>query len=39
MTTVTISLDLQYNMADANGTRVVPQLNYEFYRNVKINMT
>lgn len=39
MTTVTIQNDVQFTVPDILGTRVKPQLDFEFYRSVKVIMT
>ena len=37
-TVATISLDILYNLADSAGVRDKPQLNFEFNRNISVNM-
>lgn len=38
MTTVTTALDLLYNLAGGLGTRDRAVLNFEFKRNISVNM-
>ena len=38
MTTVTTALDLLFNLASSLGTRDRASLNFEFKRNISVNM-
>lgn len=37
-TPITASMDLLFNLADSAGVRDRPILNYEFNRNISVNM-